>query len=105
MTAFARFVAIDWSGAKGARQAGIQVAVAQAGNRDCRLVQPPRGGNWSRSEILDYIVGLDDRPTVVGIDFAFSVPWDDEFLRFNGISDVRMLWALVERLCEGVPDL
>jgi hypothetical protein len=105
MTGFARFVAIDWSGARGERQAGIQVALAEAGNRDCRLVLPARGGHWSRAEILDYIAGLDDRPTVVGIDFAFSVPWDDELVELARIGNVSELWALVERLCEGTEHL
>lgn len=105
MRGFRRFVGIDWSGARGRRQAGIQVALAEAGNRDCRLVEPAGGGNWSRSDILDYIVGLDDRPTLVGIDFAFSVPWDDDLVRRNRIGDARALWALVERLCEGTDDL
>jgi hypothetical protein len=105
MSRFARFVAIDWSGAKGTRQSGIQVAVAEAESADCRLVQPSQGGHWSRLDVIDYIVGLDDRPTVVGIDFAFSVPWDDELLGPHRIGGVRQLWALVESLCESTPDL
>jgi hypothetical protein len=105
MTGFERFVAIDWSGAQGVRHAGIQIAEAEAGCAECRLVLPPRGGSWSRPEVVDYIVKLSDKPTLVGIDFAFSIPWDDDLLGPRQIGNVRALWAFVERLCEETPDL
>ncbi len=100
MTGFERFVAIDWSGAQGPRHASIQIAEIEGGSSECRLVAPTTGGRWSRPEVIDYIVKLDDKPTLVGIDFAFSVPWDNELLGPRQIDDVRALWAFVDRLCE-----
>ncbi len=105
MIGFERFVAIDWSGAKGSRQAGIQVALAETTSEDCRLALPSHPGNWSRSDVMDYITGLGDKSTMVGIDFAFSVPWQNEFPERHGITDVRQLWALVEKLCQETPHL
>jgi hypothetical protein len=81
------------------------VALAEADDGCCWLVKPAGGGNWSRRDVLDYIVGLDDRPTLVGIDFAFSVPWDGDLVGPNGIDGVRDLWAHVEALCEGTEHL
>jgi hypothetical protein len=104
MTGFERFVAIDWSGAKGARHAGIQIAEAELGQTECRLVFPANGERWSRPEVIDYIVKLGEKPTLVGIDFAFSIPWDNDLLGPRQIGDVRALWALVESLCAKVPD-
>ena len=57
---FDRFVAIDWSGAKGARHKGIAVAVAGAGVEAPRLVPPPsriggNGGGWARAEVADWL--------------------------------------------------
>ena len=49
MTNFARFVAIDWSGAKGKRHKGIAIAEAR-GDVAPRLVRP--GHVWSREEVL-----------------------------------------------------
>ena len=105
MNRFKRFVGIDWSGAMGAAQSGIQVAELEADSRSPLLKCPPYGRKWSRSDVMEYIGQLNDRPTLVGIDFAFSVPWgrSDEFLfRLN---DVRALWALIDSLCDGTPHL
>ena len=105
MNRFRRFVGIDWSGARGRRQAGIQVALTDSDDSCCRLVKAAHGGNWSRSDVLDYIIGLDDLPTLVGIDFAFSVPWNGELAGPTRIDDVRSLWARVEELCDGTEHL
>jgi hypothetical protein len=105
MTGFGRFVAIDWSGAKGARHAGIQIAEIEVGSAECRLVAPTSGGRWSRPEVIDYIVKLNDKPTLVGIDFAFSIPWDNDLVGPRQIGDVRALWAFVDGLCDQTPHL
>jgi hypothetical protein len=46
VSSFARFVAIDWSGAKGRKHKGIAVALCQAGAAAPRRVAP--GPGWGR---------------------------------------------------------
>jgi hypothetical protein len=46
---FARYVAIDWSGAKGHRHKGIAIAEAR-GDTAPRLIRA--GHSWSRQEVL-----------------------------------------------------
>jgi len=103
---FNRFVGIDWSGARGARQAGIQVAEIKSVEASPRLIDPPSGKKWGRCDVLNYIVGLNE-PTLVGIDFAFSIPSYSiaELFRSERCDDVRTLWARVDCLCEGSPHL
>ena len=50
---FKRFVAIDWSGAKGRRHKGIAIAEAK-GDAPPRLVRP--GHVWSREEVLHWLL-------------------------------------------------
>ena len=70
---FIRFAAIDWSGAKGARHAGIALAVCDAGDAAPVLVAPPHG-IWSRTDILNWLRENADRPLLVGMDFSFAPP-------------------------------
>ena len=106
MRAFDRFVGIDWSGAQRA-SGGIQVAAFSRGAPHPKIV-PPSNAFWSRSTILDYIRSLTKR-TIVGIDFAFSVPWPETqgpWLKNEGsLKKIRDLWANVDRLCAEEPDL
>lgn len=104
---FTRFVGIDWSGAKGAGQRGIQVAEIKVGESSPHLVAAPSGRNWSRRDILDHILDLDEEPTLVGIDFAFSIPWDTSTQLFglDVVNDVRTLWARIDGLCQTSPHL
>ena len=108
MTRFARFLAVDWSGAKGPRQKGIALAVAHAGGGAPALVNPPDPKGWARAEVLALIAGL-DVPTLVGLDLGISLPFMDAGAFFPGWdaspADARGLWALVDRLCEGHPHL
>jgi hypothetical protein len=100
---FERFVGIDWSGAKGFGQTGIQVAEFNRGESGPRLKRPQNGSLWCRSGILEYLHTLLDRPTLVGLDFAFSVPWPDADELFGAgpaISNIRSLWRYVELLCQ-----
>ena len=104
MNRFGRFVGIDWSGAKGASHRGIQVAEIETDSRSPRLKAAPDGRRWSRSDIIEYLGKLLDKPTLVGIDFAFSVPLDNsEFGR--ELSDAKALWSLVDSICVGAPHL
>ncbi len=105
MSRFERFVGIDWSGAKGAAQSGIQIAELEVNSTSPRLKCAPKARNWSRPDVMEYIGQLNDRPTLIGIDFAFSVPWDDGTPLSLRVSDARALWALIDLLCDGTPHL
>jgi hypothetical protein len=99
---FSRFVAIDWSGAKGKRHKGIAVAVAEAGDGAPRLVA--RAQPWSRAEVLDWLLATAaEAPTLYGFDFSAAPPIVERGAYFPGEtappSDAKSLWAYVDRLC------
>ena len=98
---FSHFVAIDWSGAAGARQKGIAVALAVAEGGPPVLV---RSGNvWSREDVLALL--REDLPddAIVGLDLGISLPFADCGAFFPGWQhsppDARTLWALVDDVC------
>lgn len=107
MARFAHFVAIDWSGAVGARQPGIAVATCGGGEDPPELVRP--GHVWLRIEVLDWL--LNDLPadTLVGLDLSTSFAFSDCGAFFPGWpdspTDARALWALVEDICVEEPNL
>lgn len=72
--AFQRFVAVDWSGARGTRHRGIAVAVATAGDAAPTLVPPPSPQGWARAEVADW---LEAQPgaLLAGFDFSFAPPY------------------------------
>ncbi len=106
MRRFAHFAAIDWSGARGARQRGIALAVA-SGTGAPELVRP--GHIWSRADILtwlqdaaaaraDMLIGFDFSAAFAFADCGGYFPeWDDS------PADLPALWALVERLAAADP--
>ncbi|HWU93332.1 MAG TPA: hypothetical protein VN106_08830 [Sphingomicrobium sp.] len=102
MTAFTRFVAIDWSGAKGRRHKGIAVA-------DAGLDGPPRLARpshvWSREEVLDWLLREAAKaPTLFGFDFSFAPPLIEKGEYLLGEPGVprtaREFWAYVDALCD-----
>jgi hypothetical protein len=120
---FARFAAIDWSGAKGKRHKGIAIALAEAGpSTACKagaqdkpfdfaqdrlpapgLVRP--GHAWSRSEVLDWLVeAAAEAPTLFGFDCSFAPPIQarGEYLPGEpGVpTDAKSFWAYVDRLSD-----
>jgi hypothetical protein len=100
---FARFAAIDWSGAKGKRHKGIAVAVAEAGAAAPRLVRPDHA--WSRTEVLEWLLAeAAAAPTLFGFDFSFAPPIAARGEYLPGEPDVpssaREFWAYVDRRCE-----
>lgn len=108
MTRFARFAAIDWSGAKGSRHKGIAVATAEVGSGAPRLIRP--GHIWSRTEVLHWVLETrDELPTLYGFDLSGAFAFADcgayfpEWERSPG--DIHGLWRLVEEICAGEPDL
>ena len=104
---FTDFIAIDWSGQAVERPRGLAVAHASAGTAAPELVDR----NWSRQDILDYLLGLADRGTraLIGLDLGPALPFADRHSYFPGWSDspsdARALWALVDRLCADDPHL
>ena len=96
---FQRFAAIDWSGAKGSRHRGIALAWCDVGAAAPVLVEPPAGGAWSRTGILDWLLAHADAAMLVGFDFSFSAPFLDRGAHLPGHAatpGARELWALVD---------
>lgn len=113
MTQFDRFLAIDWSGAMGERQRGIQVAYQDyEQGTGPNLLRLPDAKNWGRVVVKNLIAKLarGERRTLVGLDFCFSVPWQAEE-DVDGplpdshalIENIRQLWELVEISSAGEP--
>lgn len=104
MSRFARFVAIDWSGAKGERHKGIAVACAGAGGGAPLLVTRERP--WSRTEVLAWLVErADEAPTLFGFDFSFAPPFVGRGDYLPGDltpRDARGFWAYVDAACDDV---
>jgi hypothetical protein len=96
---FARFAAIDWSGAKGKRHKGIAVALAEADDTAPVLVRP--GHAWSRCELLGWLVeAAAEAPTLFGFDCSFAPPIQERGAYLPGEPDVpteaRAFWAYVD---------
>ncbi len=104
---FDHFLAIDWSGAKGPRQKGIALAIADAAGGPPVLVDAGKG--WSRADVLAIL--RDDLPanTLVGMDLGISLPYLDCEGFFPGWrespSNARDLWAMIDRICADDPNL
>ncbi|WP_328804717.1 hypothetical protein [Sphingobium psychrophilum] len=105
MTRFARFVAIDWSGAKGARHKGIAVALCEAGDAVPQLVAAP-SSIWSRQAVADWLVDAGRQaPTLFGFDFSFAPPFVARggYLPGDPVpEDGPAFWAYVDTICEDV---
>ncbi len=119
------FIGIDWSGAKGPRQQGIQLACATPGNAPPQRIDCPAGKNWGREAVFDWLLELahqgaalvdpaqwrDDGPVIVGIDFAFAHPFIDENCYYPSLSTAAQpcnptaLWQMIDELCNQDPHL
>jgi hypothetical protein len=97
MTAFARYIGIDYSGAQTptANLKGLRVYVA-AGDASPVEVPPPQPSRtqstrkyWSRKAIAEWLVErlAEDVPTLVGIDHGFSFP-----LRYFEVHHLQPDW-------------
>ena len=106
MRRFTHFAAIDWSGARGARQRGIALAVA-SGTAAPALVRP--GHIWSRAEVLDWLesIAAARENILIGFDFSAAFAFVDRGAYFPewaaSPDNIRTLWALVERLAHADP--
>ncbi|HST36682.1 MAG TPA: hypothetical protein VLK25_08650 [Allosphingosinicella sp.] len=99
---FVRFVAIDWSGAKGKRHKGIAIAMCKTGGAAPALVRP--GHAWSRAEVLDWLVeAAAEAPTLFGFDFCAAPPIaarGDYLPGERGIPrEAKAFWAYVDSAC------
>ncbi len=108
VTRFSHFLAVDWSGAKGARQKGIALAMARVEGGAPALIPPPDPRGWARSEVLALLLDLPG-DTLVGLDLGISLPFADAGAFFPGWddspADARVLWALIDQLCANDPNL
>jgi hypothetical protein len=107
---FNQFIGIDWSGAKGSALSGLQIAVAEPGQGAPVLVRPPTGRWWTRPTVLDWLMDrLRATRVLVGFDFAFAYAYQDFDSYFPETEpspgNARDLWALVEEVCQDVPEL
>lgn len=97
---FSRFVAIDWSGAKGGRHKGIALAGCETGTAAPRLIAPPDGvSGWSRTAVLEWLLARRDEPMLIGFDFSFSAPFVTRGAHLPGettTADAKALWAYVD---------
>ena len=100
---FQKFVGIDWSGAKGKNHKGISLAINNVNQKKIQLVKSKKT-NWSREEVLKFILNLSSTSkTLVGIDFAFSHPYNDKgFYYPGGPNDqpraYKQLWEKIDNL-------
>ena len=104
------FVGVDWSGARGSRLPGLQVAVALPGRAPPRLVPAPAGRYWDRESLYGWLGDqARARRLFAGIDFAFSLPHADSGCYFPGLRaqprTASALWAEVEADSAHAPDL
>jgi hypothetical protein len=105
---FSHFLAVDWSGAKGARQKGIALAVALAEGGPPVLIAPPDPRGWARTEVLALLCDLPGA-TLVGLDLGIGLPFADAGAFFPGWDaspqNAPGLWALIDTLCAADPHL
>ena len=102
MSRFERFVAIDWSGAKGRRHKGIAIACCGVEDEAPVLVEP--GHVWSRTEVLDWLVkSAGQIPTLYGFDFSYAPPLARRGAYLPGEtgvpSEAKAFWAYVDSCC------
>ena len=104
---FDRFIAIDWTGARGERHAAIAVAECAAGSAAPRLVTGDRC--WSRGDVLDWLaaIGAAGERALIGFDFSFGFPHADAGAFFPGDEvspvDAPSLWREVDRVADADP--
>lgn len=99
---FARFAAIDWSGAKGRRHKGIKIAICESGSAAPRLIDGDKP--WSRTEVLDWLIAAaEEAPTLFGFDFSYAPPIVERGSYLPGDEvpdDAKRFWAYVDSVCD-----
>ena len=106
---FRHFIAIDWSGAMGARQKGIAVALCGLDGGAPEVLRPRDHLLWSREDVLDLLLHRLPEDTLVGLDLGIALPFADAGAFFPGWdespADAHGLWAMVDAICAGDPHL
>lgn len=108
MLGFDYFIGIDWSGAKGrakGRVKALKAAICGPGKSSPKLMQPQKGKNWCRDELIDAIIQeASHKRLLVGADFAFAFPYCDRGAYFPGFQggpeSVSALWNVIETICK-----
>ena len=102
---FDRFIAVDWSGAKGPNYAGIAVAECRPGDGAPCLVAAP-GRTWRRSDFVDWLTaqGAGDERLLVGIDCAFALPAAAQHRLLGADYAAASLWGSIEDACRDDAD-
>ena len=106
MTYFNKFIGIDWSGAKGSKQGGLQIAVAEPNNDVPKLILPKDGNLWGRDDVFLWLSEIIKRErALIGFDFAFGYPHHDLGCYFPGMNkdpaNIFGLWELIDKICQG----
>lgn len=104
---FDSFIAIDWSGAAGRRYRGIAVAECGPGTDAPRLIPPPNGDWWSRTDVARWLrTRLGHGTVLAGFDFAFSFPFDKAGRYFPDPDSATAfdLWDWVDTISGGAQD-
>lgn len=107
---FRQFIAIDWSGARGPKLPGLQVASCRPGRGAPRLVRPPTGGHWTRTGLLEFLLATaaTDGPVFAGFDMSVAFPFCDLGTYFPGhpqqVVCPRDLWATVDAISHEAED-
>jgi hypothetical protein len=92
MTAFARYIGIDYSGAETPSSSlkGLRIYAAEGAAEALEVLPPPSPRKyWTRRGLAEWLAGelQDGPPTIVGIDHAFSFP-----LRYFEVHGLQMEW-------------
>jgi hypothetical protein len=101
MRSFDQFACIDWSGAKGRLQKGIEIAHCYAGDSAPLLIPPPER-YWSRQAILAWLrqQALESHNILIGLDLSLGFPFEDAGAYFPGWAPspphAKALWQLVD---------
>ena len=105
MGRFRHYLAIDWSGAKGAKQKGIALAIADAGGGPPVLIRHA----WSRIEVFEILIDNLPVDTLVGLDLGIALPFADCGAYFPGWPesppDAPALWAMIATIAAAEPNL
>ena len=99
---FDRWVAIDWSGAKGVRHRNIAISVAESGDAAPSLVPPPSPAGWARGEVVEWLEALPGR-VLAGFDFSFAPPFVARGAYLPGLDapeQAPAFWAWLNAQCD-----